>query len=62
LTLFDGGLFSTISIGDPIQRCREEGVSDEDIIVDVIMCYSKIYEIGDWELGATRWKTALDFY
>ena len=39
MVLVDGSLFSTISIGDPIERCRLEVDKDEDIIIDVIMCY-----------------------
>lgn len=39
MTLVDGSLFSTVSIGDPIERCREEVDDDKDIIVDVFLCY-----------------------
>lgn len=28
LKLVDGSLFSTVSIGDPIERCREDGFAD----------------------------------
>ena len=45
MALVDGSLFTTISIGDPISRCREEVEKDEDIIVDVIMCYSDVKTI-----------------
>ena len=62
LTLIDGGLFSTISIGDPIERCRDEVSSDADIIVDVIMCYGDLHTIEEWKLSDTRWRNALDFY
>ena len=46
--LVDGSLFSTISIGDPIERCRQEVASDVDIIVDVITCYAEHLEIDPW--------------
>ena len=62
MTLVDGSLFSTVSVGDPIERCREEVTRDEDIIIDVILCYEDTYEIEDWSLPETRWRTALDFY
>jgi predicted acylesterase/phospholipase RssA len=42
LTMVDGSVFSTVSLGDPIERCREEGTKDEDIIIDVILCYEDI--------------------
>ena len=39
--LVDGGTFSNVAIGDPIERCREEGYADRDIIIDVLLCYEK---------------------
>jgi len=60
--LVDGSLFSTISIGDPISRCREEVDSDKDIIVDTIMCYTSQFNIKDWHIHDTRWMNAYDYY
>ena len=50
LNLVDGSVFSAVSLGDPIERCREEGTKDEDIIIDVILCYEDIASktIDDW--------------
>lgn len=62
MALVDGSLFTTISIGDPISRCREEVENDSDIIVDVIMCYTEIYPIEKLTFAETRWMTAYDFY
>lgn len=42
--LVDGGTFQNLAVGDPIERCREEGVSDEDIIVDVILCFGSVVD------------------
>lgn len=39
LHLIDGGIYTNLALGDPIERCRDEGVSDENIIVDVLMCF-----------------------
>lgn len=36
--LVDGGLFQNLALGDPIERCREDGFDDKDIVVDIIMC------------------------
>ena len=61
--LVDGSLWSTLSLGDPIERCREEeGVADEDIVVDIILCYTTTHELNEWDLPETRWLTAYDFY
>lgn len=62
LYLVDGSLYSTVSIGDPIERCREDGFADEDIIIDVILCYSDSYDVPKWEKEGLRWNTALDLY
>ena len=40
-TLVDGSIFTAVSIGDPIERCREEVEDDKDIIVDILLCYTK---------------------
>jgi len=53
--LVDGSLFATISIGDPIERCREEVENDSDIIVDVITCYQDLHRIEPWEYEDLNW-------
>ena len=40
-TLIDGSIFTAVSIGDPIERCREEVERDEDIIMDILLCFNK---------------------
>ena len=60
--LVDGGMFNTVSVGDPIERCREEVESDRDIIIDVLLCYTQVYEVPEWDHHKTRWMTAFDFY
>ena len=62
MLLVDGSLFSTVSIGDPIERCRQEVEKDEDIIIDVILCYESLYDVEHWDKYALRFKTAFDMY
>ena len=62
MMLVDGSLFSTVSIGDPIERCREEVENDEDIIIDVILCFETLFDIEAWNYDEMRWKTAYDIY
>ncbi len=38
LILADGGVFEQLNLAPAIEKCREEGVNDEDIIVDTIFC------------------------
>ena len=42
-SLVDGSLHTTVAIGEPIHRCREDGYKDEDIIIDILMCYTGVY-------------------
>ena len=49
-------------MGDPIERCREEGYKDEDIIVDVILCFSSVVDYEDWTLADSLFKDARNFY
>lgn len=60
--LVDGGMFSNVAIGDPIERCREEGFADEDIIVDVLLCYESPWVMDEWDSENLQWQTAWDFY
>ena len=39
LYLVDGGVFTNLDLGEAIVRCREQVERDEDIIVDVILCF-----------------------
>lgn len=34
----DGGIISTYDIGGVVERCRDDGFQDEDIVVDVVLC------------------------
>jgi len=61
--LIDGGAFQNINIGDPIERCKEEhNVEDHDIIVDIVMCMSRPYEMNAWTKEEMMWSNAFDFY
>ena len=63
--LVDGGIFANISLGDPIERCRQDGYTDENIIVDAILCYGDVPSIEKWsfdEKDGMRWKNASSFY
>ena len=48
MKLVDGSMYSNLSVGDPIQRCREEVENDSDIIIDIILCYGTPIEINSW--------------
>ena len=58
MQLVDGGMFSNISLGDPIERCRQEVEKDEDIIVDMILCYESPWTLDKWDEENVFWKNA----
>jgi len=51
-----------LAVGDPIERCREDGYKDENIIVDVILCFSSVVDYEDWTLADSIFKDARNFY
>ena len=62
MQLVDGGTFQNISIGDPIDRCREEVNDDSEIVVDLILCFDKVVDVEKWDLEDTDWYDAFTFY
>lgn len=44
----DGGAFTNLNMGEAIIKCNEMGFKDEDIIVDVILCFDKVVNIKLW--------------
>ena len=60
--LVDGGVFQALDIGFPVQRCREEGVPDEHIIVDIVLCFSSVINLPSWQKDNVQWKNAYNFW
>mmetsp|Transcript_1259 Transcript_1259/g.1485 ORF Transcript_1259/g.1485 Transcript_1259/m.1485 type:complete len:262 (+) Transcript_1259:46-831(+) len=58
----DGGTFSNLEIEEGILKCRENGFKDEDIIVDIILCFDKIVQINNWSMTDATYKNAYDLY
>lgn len=42
MTLIDGGVLINLDIAGAIERCKETGAKDKDIIVDIVMCSGAI--------------------
>ena len=62
MLLNDGGLMSNLSLGDPIQRCRDEGYDDKDIVVDMLLCYRKPLLLKAWGKNGIDWQNAWQYY
>jgi len=43
-TLVDGGVLSNLDLSEAVTKCNELGFKDEDIIVDMLLCFSKEIE------------------
>ena len=61
MLLVDGGLMSNISIGDPIERCREDGYRDENIVMDMLLPYQSPFIMDEWKRDLT-WSNAFDYF
>lgn len=62
MTLVDGGVFTNLDLGEAIVRCREEVDKDEDIIVDIVLCFDQPVKIPEWTLDEGRQSNAYQFY
>lgn len=40
-TMVDGLVLSNLDLSEAITKCQDQGYADEDIIVDVILCFDK---------------------
>lgn len=62
MTLVDGGVFTNLDLGEAIVRCREEVERDEDIIVDIVLCFDQPVRIPEWSASEASSKNAHQFY
>ena len=60
--LVDGGTFTNLDLSEAIIKCRERGFDDEDIIVDVIMCFDKVVEVEPWTMELKKFKNAFEYF
>ena len=62
--MIDGGTFANIQIGEAVDRCRDQVFSDEDIILDVLLCGFKAY-VDPWSAlnqdEESTYKGSMDF-
>ena len=45
LVLVDGGVFTNLDLAEAIVKCRDLGVDDQQIIVDIVMCFDSKTEV-----------------
>jgi len=62
MVLVDGGVFTNLDLNEAISKCREHGFADEDIIVDVVMCFDKEIKVEDWPKNEFKYKNAYEVF
>ena len=60
--LVDGGAFTNLDMSEAILKCREQGFKDEDMIVDVVMCFDKVVKVDQWTMKDSKYKNAYELY
>ena len=60
MNLVDGGTFENLDLAEAIVKCRNMGAKDEDIIVDIILCYPGPLGVKHWTYEESKWKTSWD--
>lgn len=60
--MVDGGAFTNLDMSEAILKCREQGFADEDMIVDVILCFDKVVRLDHWTMEEANYKNAYDLY
>jgi len=51
-----------IDISESIVKCRENGFADEDIIIDVVLCFGQVARIDEWKMKEIKYKNAFEMY
>ena len=60
--LVDGGVFTNLDMSEAIIKCKDLGYKEENIIVDVIMCFDKVVDIESWSIDQSKYKNAYELY
>ena len=62
LILSDGGVFENLNLGPAIDKCRDMGVPDSKIIVDVLLCFDGPVDIKEWTYEEAKYKSVKELY
>jgi len=49
-------------MSEAIVKCKDLGYKEEDIIVDVVMCFDKVVNIENWSMDYSKFKNAYELY
>lgn len=62
LLLVDGGTFDSLDLAEAIVKCRKKGFKDENIVVDMILCYPGPIGVPHWSYEDAKWKNSWDLH
>jgi len=51
-----------LDLSEAITKCNEMGYKDEDIIVDMLMCFDIAVKWDPWTLKQSKYKNAYELY
>ena len=57
MVLADGGVFENLNLGPAVIKCREQGVPDNKIIVDVLLCFDGPIHVEEWTYEEAKYKS-----
>ena len=60
--LVDGGAFSDLDLSEAVMKCRDFGFDDEDIIVDILMCFNNVVELKQYTMAESKYLNAYELY
>jgi hypothetical protein len=60
--MVDGLVLSNLDLSEAITKCQDKGYDDEDIIVDVILCFGRVIKWNFWTRDQAKYKNAWDLY
>lgn len=58
----DGGALSNLDLSEAIVKCNDLGYKDEDIIVDMLMCFDYNIKWENWSMKDAKYKNAFELY
>lgn len=61
-SLVDGFVYVNLALSEAILKCREFGFDDENIIVDIVLCYSSPKKVTQYSQMDTGFLTAYDMW
>lgn len=53
-TLVDGGVYDSLDLSEAILKCQNKGFKDEDIVIDIVLCFGTPVKVEEWLMKQTK--------